>query len=148
MKCLQNNPSVASRQLPLHKGGIGLCEFHNVKFQLFILTPCELAACVGGALHPASLSRYARGAICARSLTSKLAHSLRLIIIRAATSSFIISSARPCAPPAPSHVAFSSEREESRATHFGDYNERLIRLPSAATFSHRRRQTEVALFRI
>ena len=49
---------------------------------------------------------------------------------------------------APSHVSFSSEREESRATRFGDYNERLIRLPSAATFSHRRRQTEAALFRI
>jgi hypothetical protein len=52
------------------------------------------------------------------------------------------------APRVSSHVSFSSEREESRATRFGDYNERLIRLPSAATFSHRRRQTEAALFRI
>jgi hypothetical protein len=32
---------------------------------LFIITPCELADFVGGALHPASLSRYARGAISA-----------------------------------------------------------------------------------
>ena len=67
----------------------------------------------------------------------ELADSLRLIIIRAAY-----------APRVSSHVSFSSEREESRATRFGDYNERLIRLPSAATFSHRRRQTESALFRI
>ena len=130
-------PSRQACHLPLHKGGIGLCELHDVKFQLFIITPCELADFVGGALHPVSLSRYARGAICARSLTSKLADSLHLIIIRAAY-----------APRVSSHVSFSSEREESRATRFGDYNERLIRLPSAATFSHRRRQTEAALFRI
>ena len=124
-----------------------MCELHDVEFELFIIHqrsdfiihsyPCELADFVGGALHPASLSRYARGAICARSLTSKLADSLRLIIIRAAY-----------APRVSSRVSFSSEREESRATRFGDYNERLIRLPSAATFSHRRRQTEAALFRL
>ena len=71
------------------QGSLGLCEFHNVKFQLFIITSCELADFVGGALHPASLSRYARGAICARSLTSKLADSLRLIIIQQ-RSGFII----------------------------------------------------------
>ena len=74
------NPSVAPRQLTpqgfpemsnarfrdlVKQGSLGLCEFHNVKFQLFIITPCELADFVGGALHPASLSRCARGAICA-----------------------------------------------------------------------------------
>ena len=42
-------------------------------------------------LHPASLSRYARGAICARSLTSKLADSLRLIIIQRSTFHFPLS---------------------------------------------------------
>ena len=47
----------------------------------------------------------------------------------------------------PSHVSFSSEREESRATRFGDYNERLIRLPMASTFSNRRRQT-VSYFKL
>ena len=118
---------------------------------LWDYTPCEPTDFFGHALRFVLLSQNARGAICARSLTSKLADSLRLIIIRSKNGI----SSRLC------RVYHPSQRLGISSAHKAVYHplvERhiintkccilskpkawyilLIRQPTAATFSHRRR---------